>query len=128
MTNSNNRDCCWELFKSLSILPLQSQHKLSISVFVVMNKNLFTFNSEVYNMNTRHGIDLHFPHSNLTLFQKGAHYSKIKIFNHILLFIKSLSHDLKQFKSALMKFVTSNSFYSVEEFFNYKQTKDLGSL
>jgi hypothetical protein len=82
----------------------------------------------VYNINTRHGIDLHFPQSNLTLFQKGAYYSRIKIFNHLPLFIKSLSHDFKQFKSALMKFLISNSFYSVEEFLNYKQTKDLGSL
>jgi hypothetical protein len=54
MTNSSNRDSCRELFKSLSVLPLQSQYILSISVFVVGNKNLFTFNSEVYNINTVH--------------------------------------------------------------------------
>jgi hypothetical protein len=68
------------------------------------------------------------PQWNRTLFHKGAYYSGIKIFNHLLLFIKSLSHNLKQCKSALKKFLISNSFYSVEEFLNYKKTKDLGSL
>jgi hypothetical protein len=120
MTNSINRDSGQELFKSWSILPLQSQYILLSSIFVVMNKSLFTINSEMYSIDTRHGIDLHFPHSNLTLFLKGVYYSGIKIFNHLPLVIQSLSHNLKQFKAALMKFLTSKPFYSIKEFLNFK--------
>jgi hypothetical protein len=33
--------------------------------------------------------------------------------------IKDLSHDIKQFKQALKGFILSNSFYSLEEYFNF---------
>ena len=83
ITGSRPRDSCRELFKRLRILPLQSQNILSLLIFVVDNKNLFYVNSEIQSINTRQNFDLHQSQANLTLYQKGAHYSVIKGFNNL---------------------------------------------
>ena len=41
------------LFKKLQILPLTSQYTLSLLMFVVQNKNLFSRNTENHNIDTR---------------------------------------------------------------------------
>ena len=83
ITGSRPRDSCRELFKQLRILPLQPQYILSLLIFVVDNKNLFYVNSEIQSINTRQNFDLHQSQANLTLYQKGAHYSVIKGFNNL---------------------------------------------
>jgi hypothetical protein len=117
MTKSGTRDPCRQLLKQLEILPLQSQYILSILLFVIKNKELHTTNQEIHNINTSFNINLHLPVCNLALFQKGAYFSGIKLFNHLPLQIKRLSNNIKLFKSALKKFLTLHSFYSVEEYF-----------
>jgi len=52
------------------------------------------------------------------MYQKGVHYSGIKINNHLPLAIKDLSDDKNKFKLALKKYLSHNSFYSLEEYFN----------
>jgi hypothetical protein len=47
--------------------------------------------------------DLHHPPSHLSVYQKGTHYAGIKVFNSLPVPIKDLSHNTKQFKSALKK-------------------------
>jgi len=42
----------------------------------------------------------------------------IKIFNHLPTHIQSVANEIKVFKSALKRFLLSNSFYSTEEYFN----------
>ena len=80
----------WEqsLFKKLQILPLTSQYMLSLLMFVVQKKNLFTTNNESYNLDTRQRNNLYLPQANLTIYQKGAYYLEIKIFNNLPLEIK----------------------------------------
>jgi len=53
-----------------------------------------------------------------TLYQKGVHYSGIKIFNHLPTTIKNLTSDRNKFQIALKKILLNNSFYSLEEYFN----------
>ena len=55
----------------------------------------------------------------LTVFQKGVYFSSIKLFNHLLLNIKSLSNEIKSFKPTLKMFLNLHSFYSVEEYFKH---------
>jgi hypothetical protein len=81
MTKSRGKDSCRQLFKRLEILPLKSQYILSVLLFVVKNKALFTTNQEIHNIKTRCNINLHPPICNLTLFQKGVQFSGIKLFN-----------------------------------------------
>jgi hypothetical protein len=47
ITNSTKRASCHISFKELNILPLQAQNILSMSMFVIANKELFTSSSQV---------------------------------------------------------------------------------
>jgi hypothetical protein len=79
ITNSTKRASCRTLFKELNILPLQAQYILSMSTFVIANKELFTFNLRVHNCSTGSINDSHYPQTNLAQFQKGICYMGIKI-------------------------------------------------
>jgi hypothetical protein len=52
-------------------------------------------------INTRTKSDFHRPPSHLSVYQKGTYYTGIKVFNILPVPIKDLSHNMKQFKSAL---------------------------
>jgi len=69
------------LFKKLEILSLTSQYMLSLLMFVVQNKTFFSTKSENHNLDTRQRNNLYLPQANLTIYQKGAYYLGIEIFN-----------------------------------------------
>jgi hypothetical protein len=46
MIGCKNMVSCRNLFRRLEILPFVSQYILSLMLFVVKNKNIFTLNSE----------------------------------------------------------------------------------
>jgi hypothetical protein len=113
ITGSKPKDCSRELFKHLRSLPLSSQYILSLTLFIV-NRNFFHVNSEIHSIHTRQNSNLHQPQANLTLYQKGAHYSGFRIFNCLPLNISDLSCDAKIFKSELSKYLHLKSFYTLE--------------
>jgi hypothetical protein len=80
-------------------------------MFVIVHKELFTFNSQVHNYNTRIIDDLHYPQTAKAQFQKGICYMGAKVFNHLPTKMKSMSNGLKNFKVKLTKFLIQNSFY-----------------
>jgi len=86
-------------------------------MFVIKYKNFFPSNSDIHNRNTRYSHNLHLSTTNLTLVQKGALHLGIKIYNRLPKHIKSLSNDLKHFKSKLKSFLQEQSLYSLEEFY-----------
>jgi len=49
IVNSGKNASCWQLFKELNILPVQSQYIFSIILFVTKNKDQFLFKSQVHN-------------------------------------------------------------------------------
>jgi len=116
--SSRPRDSCRELFKNLEILPLYSQYIYSISIYVVKNKHLFYTNNQTHSIHTRFKTNLHPPTANLTKFQKGVHYSAIKIFNNLLHEIKDLANHILPFRNAMKRFLLTNSFYNSKEYFN----------
>jgi hypothetical protein len=126
--NAGNRFSCRELFKKLNILPLYSQYILPLLLFIVKNIDEFTINSEVHTINTRHRSDLHQPSKNLTKYQKGVYYSQIKIFSHLPQNIRNLSWNVKKFKLALKRFLLMDSFYSLDEYFDWNSRSDLGTF
>jgi hypothetical protein len=79
--------------------------------------------SEIHNIGTRQSINLFPPSTSLTKVQKGAYYSGIKIYNYLLMKLEQLSNDQKSFRSALKRFIYINSFYSMEQYLNYKIIK-----
>jgi hypothetical protein len=90
-------------------------------MFVAKNKDLFKTTAEVHGFNTRFQYYLHIPTANLTVYQKGVCYSGARIYNHLPTALKQLSHDTIKFKAALKRFLLTNSFYTLEEFYNRKQ-------
>jgi len=71
-----------------------------------------------HNHSTRSANNFHLPITNLTKYQKGAHYAGIKTFNHLPTHLKCVANEVQVFKSALKRFLLSNSFYFIEEYFN----------
>jgi hypothetical protein len=118
--NSDDKTSCRELLKKLYILPLQSQYIFSLLTFVVKNRGFFKMNSDVHNFNTRYNHNLHIPTANLTLFQNRVWYSGIKIYNHLPATLKQRSYDIFKFKTALKRFLLTNSFYTLEEYYSWK--------
>jgi hypothetical protein len=118
ITNSGSRDSCRELFKKLKVLPFCSQYILSLSLFVVKNKDLFLSNSEIHTINKKNSNNLHSPSCNLTIFQKGTYYFDVKIFNKLPSNIKDQAYDIIKFRSAAKRFLLLKSFYSLDEYFN----------
>jgi hypothetical protein len=119
ITNSHNVDSCQNLFKELHVLPLQSQYIFSLLMLTVKNRDCYISNSDVHTCNTRFNHNLHLPVANLTIFQKGGWYSGIKLYNHLPPMLKQLSHDTPKFKFALKKFLITNSFHAVEEYYSW---------
>jgi hypothetical protein len=114
------RDSCRSLFRELEILPLASQHILSLLLFVVKNRNEFTPNSEIHEINTRQQGNFHLPLANLRKYQKGISYIGTKVYNNLPLYIKAVSKDLNKFEKKLKQFLQIHPFYSLQKYFCYK--------
>jgi hypothetical protein len=120
MSEAGRFDPCRNLFKKIQILPLQSQYIFSLLVFVVKNKNYFTSNMKLHNVNTHNNCHLHLPSTNVSVAQKGVFFSGSKIYNNLLTNIKLSSGDVKHFKSLLRSCLIEHAMYSIDEF--YKTT------
>ena len=111
---------CRELFKRLNILPLASRYILLHMIFVIQNKNLFTLNSDHYEISTRQLNSFYQPMTTFIIYQKGIHHMGIKIFNSLPQFIKDVSNNTRKFENCLKRFLHTHSFYSTEEYFLHK--------
>jgi len=60
------------------------------------NKSLFLTNNENHNLDTRQRNNLYLPQAHLTIYQKGAYYSGIKVFNNLPLEIKNVAGNQKK--------------------------------
>jgi hypothetical protein len=118
-----NRVSCWNLFKELNILPLMLQHILSLLTFVSNNREEHFANSEIHNINTRHTSNLHLPRTHLNICQKEVYYSGVKIFNSLPQDIKTHIDNPRTFKKSVKKFLSTNSFYSLNEYYDNCKNK-----
>ena len=119
----SNRESCRNLFEELNILPLKSQYILSLLTFVSNNKEQYFTNSEIHNINTWHTSNLHLPRTHLNIYQKGVYYSGIKIFNSLPRDIKTYNDNPRTFKKAVQNFLYTNSFYSLNEYYDNNNIK-----
>ena len=87
---------------------------------VVRNKSLFTLNSENHTKSTRQFNNFYQPITDFTVYQKGVHYMGIRIFNNFPPYIEDISNNVRKFKIYLKRFLHIHSFYSIEEYFQYK--------
>ena len=56
----------------------------------------------------------------LKKFTDGPYFSAIKIYNHLPEFVKSLASDLKNLKKTLKRFLCQHAFYSIQEYYDFK--------
>jgi len=77
-------------------------------------------NSDIHSFKTRCNHDLHIAVANLAVFQIGVRYSGIKVYNHLPLTLKQLSHDIPKFKADLKRFFLTQSFCTLEEYYSWK--------
>ena len=78
-------------------------------------------NAELHTIKTGNSYSLHPPVSHLTKYQEGVHYAGIRVFSHLPTSIKSITKETKTFKKTLKKFLLDNTFYSIDEYFNFKK-------
>ena len=102
----------------MEILLFYSPNIFSLLFYMVKNKHLFTKNLEVHNDDTRSANNFHLPITNLIKYQKVALYAGIKIFNHLPIHMSGVANEIQVVKSASQRVFLSNSFYSIEEYFN----------
>jgi len=118
MTGNNVRTSCRPLFPRLGIMTLSSQYIFSRMRFLSRNLQLYTFNFTIHNHNTRYRIQLHRPHTALTLYQKGLYYGSVRIYNKLPYNIAELILQNKGFLTTLKKYLLDKAYYSVEEYMN----------
>jgi len=106
-------------------MTLYSQYIFSLILFAVKNKHLFTSNNETHTYKTRNYLNFHLPTVNLTKFYKGPYISGAKAFSRLPRHIKILVNDMKCFKLSLKRFLCHHSFYSIEEYYEHTDDKDM---
>jgi hypothetical protein len=117
--NVGPKQSCRELFRRLNILPFYSQYMYSLLLLVAKSASKFVINNEIYTINTRHSTNLHVPSVNLTKCKKGPYYMGIKLFNHLPEDIRKLLYDFNKFKVVTKTFFLKESFYSINEYYNW---------
>jgi hypothetical protein len=122
ITNTRPWDSCRKVFKNVEIMTY-SQCIYSLILYTVNNKHLFNTNNEIHNYKTRCNNYLHLPIANSSKFNKGAYISGVKVFTHFLQYIKALANDKKCFKVTLKRFLYHHSFYSMDEYYEYKEKR-----
>jgi len=75
-------------------------------------------NKEIHKYRTRYNNNLHLPIANLAKYSKGAYFSGIKVFNHLLECIKNLSNDQKYFTFTLKCFYINIPFTQSKNILN----------
>ena len=120
IANAGPRDPCRNIFRKMQIFTLYSQYIYSLLLFTIKNKQLFTTNNELHDYSTRNLNNLHPPIINLTKFKKGPYIMCIKVFNHLPQTLKDISNNPTHFRTLLTRFLHHHSFYSMEEYFNYR--------
>jgi hypothetical protein len=94
-----------KLFKDMTILLMYSQYIYSLILYAVNNKHLYNTSNEIHNYRIRYNNNLHLQIVNLTKFNNGAYFSRIKVFDHLPEYIKNLPSNQKCFINTLKRFL-----------------------
>lgn len=112
-----NKISCRPHFIENEIMTLSSIFIYYNLIFVKQNLSNFTSCNSIHSYFTRQSNDLYIPPARLSKFMKSYKYLQIKLFNK-LPFSFRITENINTFKSKLSKWLTSHSFYTVDEFFN----------
>ena len=76
--------------------------------------------NQIHSAHTRFKTNLHPPIANLTKFQQGVYYSRIKMFNNLPLDITDLANQITLLRNALKRGLLTNSFHNSEDIISNK--------
>jgi hypothetical protein len=79
----------------MEILPSFSQDIFLLLLYVVNKKHLLTKNLGVRNQDIRSANNFHLPFTNLTKYQKAAHYATITISNRLPTHTKCVANGIQ---------------------------------
>ena len=100
-----------KLFEFIFVALITDLRSIFSTIFsLLLEQQTFIYKGEVHNHDTRSTNNFHLPITNLTKYQKGAHYAGIKIFNHLPTHIKRAANEIQVFQSALNSGVPRNFF------------------
>jgi len=85
-------------------------------------------NKEIHKYRTRYNNNLHLPIANLSKYNKRTYFSGIKVFNHLLEYIKNLSNDQKYFTSTLKSFYINIPFTQLKNILNVMKVEKYQKL
>jgi hypothetical protein len=86
-------------------------------MFVMQHKDLFITSMDSHNLEIRQSNNLYTPQANLSVYQKGAYYSGVKIFNKLPSNNTNVNGNITIFKTTFKKCLYANSFYTLEQYF-----------
>jgi hypothetical protein len=66
-----------KIFQEIKNIATMSQYIYLLLLFMINNRQHFKINSDIYDINTSYTLDLYYPHSHLSVYQKSAHYTRI---------------------------------------------------
>jgi hypothetical protein len=76
-------------------------------------------NFEVHSFNTRKNTNIFQPSTHLKICQKGPYHSGIKVFHSLPLENRNSFCNDQRFKVVLNKFLLTQSFYTLDEYFDH---------
>ena len=117
LSRAHYREHCKPLFVKLKILTLPCLIVLEACVMVVQNPNKFHKNVSMHRHMTRARNKVHVERVELSLAQKGPHYSCSKVYNHLEPFITKFA-TAKNIRQTLKSLLCLFPFYSLDEFFD----------
>jgi hypothetical protein len=93
---------------------------------MINNMHSYQFVSDVHNRDTRQGcnFNIHQPSAHRALYFKEACCMDIRIINNLPVSIKKLYNNPIAFKRVLNKFLCEHSFYTLDEYFNYRHNNN----
>lgn len=115
--NLDSTDTLRDLFKN-NFLTVTCIYILELCHFVKTNEEHYFSkqSSRAGTLRTKHKYNMCIPQVNNTLFYKSTFVTSIKVFNHLPLELKTLQGD--KFKNNLKKWLLTQTFYNLEEYFN----------
>jgi hypothetical protein len=119
ITGAHKRKSCRPLFRKFKILTLASLYIYEMLNFLKRYQGNVKQNLEIHDHNTRKKHDLHTQHCNTVLYQKSVINMGIELFNKLPIQIKQLDNH-KSFKREVTTLLVHNSFYTIEELFNFE--------
>lgn len=116
MTGLGPRDSCRNTFKDLKILTVISIYIMETVLFCVTKEQ--TRQRDMHGHNTRNASNFHLPAHRTATYAKHPSYAGMKMYNALPEDIKN--KEPQNLKRAIREWLQEQIFYSLEEFFNWR--------